>query len=548
MHSTQIAARMERSVSSSTTGSTRAASFVSGVVQRSRTVSVRNKRAAPRSLCLRTRAVQSQEQSRSAASDIDGYTPVQVLKKDWEYIMKTHLSVVQVLNPEVRAEAELMERMHSLNEELRTAHKQVHNSEDMLEQTIQELKELEDILNRMQATTTEPPPAMTTGTPLSTATITPTITAAPPATPSARPAAQQKRNNGLKSTLELEPELKNFWYPVEFTAKLEEDTILPVELFGESWVMFRDAEGKASCLRDECAHRACPLSLGELKEGNLTCAYHGWEFNGKGQCEKMPSTAHCKGVGVDALPIAETDGLIFVWTGDGAPDIPLPNLAPPEGFTIHSELVLEVPVEHGLLIENLLDLAHAPFTHTATFARGWPIPEVVRFHLQEKLGGNWDPYPIDMSFHPPCMTESKIGLNQPGKIERGLRCDECKKHLHQMHVCLPAKEGHTRLLYRMSLDFLDWARYVPGIQILWKAVANQVLSEDLRLVLGQQARILAGGNTWAFPVPYDKLAVRYRRWRNGLGGNPGAARASDVTMTAGEMFTETEEESALVEN
>lgn len=251
-------------------------------------------------------------------------------------------------------------------------------------------------------------------------------------------------------------------------------------------------------------------------------------------------------VGVKSLPLAETDGLIFVWTGDGEPDIPLPNLAAPSGFTIHSELVLEVPVEHGLLIENLLDLAHAPFTHTATFARGWPIPEVVRFHLQEKLGGNWDPYPIDMSFHPPCMTESKIGLNQPGKIERGLRCDECAKHLHQLHVCLPAKEGHTRLLYRMSLDFLDWVRFVPGIDILWKAVANQVLSEDLRLVLGQQARILAGGDTWAFPVPYDKLAVRYRRWRNNLGGNLGAERATDVKMTAGEMFTETEEESTLV--
>lgn len=29
----------------------------------------------------------------------------------------------------------------------------------------------------------------------------------------------------------------------------------------------------------------------------------------------------------------------------------------------------QVPVEHGLLIENLLDLAHAPFTHTSTFAK-----------------------------------------------------------------------------------------------------------------------------------------------------------------------------------
>lgn len=35
---------------------------------------------------------------------------------------------------------------------------------------------------------------------------------------------------------------------------------------------------------------------------------------------------------------------------------------------------MDVPVEHGLLLENLLDLAHAPFTHTSTFAKGWPVP------------------------------------------------------------------------------------------------------------------------------------------------------------------------------
>ena len=46
-------------------------------------------------------------------------------------------------------------------------------------------------------------------------------------------------------------------------------------------------------------------------------------------------------------------------------------------------------------------------------------------------------------------------------------------------------------------------------------VANQVLAEDLVLVLGQQARMQRGGDTWNFPVPYDKLAVRYRGWSVG---------------------------------
>lgn len=190
------------------------------------------------------------------------------------------------------------------------------------------------------------------------------------------------------------------------------------------------------------------------------------------------------------------------------------------------------------------DLAHAPFTHTATFARGWPIPEAVRFHLLDKLSGNWDPYPIDMAFLPPVMTESKIGLNQPGKIERGVRCDECEKHLHQLHVCLPAKEGHTRLLYRMSLDFMGWVRFVPGIQRVWKEVANQVLGEDLRLVLGQQDRMKRGGHTWSFPVPYDKLAVRYRRWRNSLAEAKGSDRKKAVKMSAGEMFMDEERQEA----
>ena len=42
-------------------------------------------------------------------------------------------------------------------------------------------------------------------------------------------------------------------------------------------------------------------------------------------------------------------------------------------------------MEHGLLMENLLDLAHAPFTHTGTFAKGWPVPEAVKFHTQVLL-------------------------------------------------------------------------------------------------------------------------------------------------------------------
>lgn len=122
---------------------------------------------------------------------------------------------------------------------------------------------------------------------------------------------------------------------------------------------------------------------------------------------------------------------------------------------------------------------------------------------------------------------------------RGVTADQCERHLHQLHVCAPAKRGHTRLLYRMSLDFMGWVRYVPLIDRVWKAVAGQVLGEDLTLVLGQQDRLQRGGDTWNMPVSYDKLGVRYRRWRNAVAAGEvfGAARTELQTMAAGQLFS-----------
>ena len=66
-----------------------------------------------------------------------------------------------------------------------------------------------------------------------------------------------------------------------------------------------------------------------------------------------------------------------------------------------------------------------------------------------------------------------------------------------------------------------------------------MLGEDLPLVLGQQERLKRGGDTWNFPVSYDKIAVRYRRWRNSVAaGDFGdeEARSLPQTMSAGELF------------
>ena len=74
----------------------------------------------------------------------------------------------------------------------------------------------------------------------------------------------------------------------------------------------------------------------------------------------------------------------------------------------------------------------------------------------------------------------------------------------------------------------------------------QVLGEDLILVKGQQERLVAGANVWANPVSYDKLGIKYRRWRNTLATGSAAeqqqAKEELVEMGAGELFRLHEEE------
>ena len=441
----------------------------------------------------------------------------------------------------------MQRRLEELRAEVTVAQSKLDLTQAKLESNLARVEELKSEARRLQTLHDRSNSASTTVTP-------PSPTNSSPPSPTKVVSSREERKNallkrrGLQSSLELEEELRNHWFAVQFASRLTPDTMLPFDLFGEPWVLFRDAQGLPSCVRDECAHRACPLSAGSCKNGELECAYHGWRFNGAGECTAMPSTNFCKGIRVSALPVQEVDGLIWVWPGwrETGP-VPVGTTTPPPGYTTHCELELEVPVEHGLLIENLLDLAHAPFTHTTTFARGWPVPESVTFQAGKMLSGNWMPYPIDMAFNPPCMTESLIGLSKPGQLEKGARAVDCTNHLHQVHICLPSKKGHTRLLYRMSMDFMEWVKYVPGIEMFWKSIAGQVLGEDLVLVAGQQERMATGGDTWRHPVSYDKIAVRYRRWRNavalgGADGSAATAQAAAARANAGEIFSVDDDE------
>lgn len=431
-------------------------------------------------------------------------------RQDLLTIMLLHEKVVEVLNPlarDYKSIGTLKKDLAELQDELAQAHKQVHISEARVSTALDKLAYMEELVHdrllQDKPTTTE------------SECTSPSSSTSTESLDTVRNKLSRKILNVSGPVQPYHPRLKNFWYPVAFSTDLKDDTMVPIDCFEEPWVIFRGKDGKPGCVQNTCAHRACPLHLGSINEGRIQCPYHGWEYSTDGKCEKMPST-RLVNAKIKALPCFEQEGMIWIWPGNDAPTATIPSLQPPPGFKIHAEIVMELPVEHGLLLDNLLDLAHAPFTHTSTFAKGWSVPSLVKFLTPASgLQGYWDPYPIDMEFRPPCMVLSTIGISKPGKLE-GQSTEQCSTHLHQLHVCLPSSRQKTRLLYRMSLDFAPMLEHVPFMQYLWKYFAEKVLNEDLRIVIGQQDRMLNGANVWNLPVSYDKLGVRYRLWRDAV--------------------------------
>ena len=80
----------------------------------------------------------------------------------------------------------------------------------------------------------------------------------------------------------------NFWYPAGESSNLT-DKPLKVQMLGLWFVLCRDSEGRAHCVHNTCTHRGGSLGDGKVVGDCIQCPYHGWKFNGAGDCERIPS-------------------------------------------------------------------------------------------------------------------------------------------------------------------------------------------------------------------------------------------------------------------
>ena len=296
------------------------------------------------------------------------------------------------------------------------------------------------------------------------------------------------------------------WFPVAHASALGAATLLPFDLFGGAWLLFRDAAGRGACLADACAHRACPLSLGRNVGGRVQCAYHGWEFAAGGACEAMPSTPLLPGVSVRALPVLEQDGLLWVWPGRGTPAAALPRLAPPRGFTLVAATSVDVERDADALVAALLDatggapgaLASPPLLPQSSAvgpsravaaapppyleaADGAGLVAAAARALRVSGGGGAflaAASPAAVAFEPPGAVVTTLQLG--GEADAGDADDAQARRVHVLFACVPALPGRTRVLYRLAVNFASPAlATAPGAATLWQALADDLLREQL---------------------------------------------------------------------
>ena len=178
------------------------------------------------------------------------------------------------------------------------------------------------------------------------------------------------RSQGLRERIP-KTGLREYWYPALLAREVGRRKPASRKMLGEIVVFFRGKEGRIAAIADACPHRGAALSLGETHfEGTVSCPYHGWTFDERGEC--LASLGEGPGSRIAGAPSSRArtyasvvlKGVVFVWMGKNEP-APCEEDIPPEFFTEDSLVmtsITEWPTNWRPSMENYMD-SHVFYVH-----------------------------------------------------------------------------------------------------------------------------------------------------------------------------------------
>ncbi|WP_375511666.1 Rieske 2Fe-2S domain-containing protein [uncultured Nostoc sp.] len=163
----------------------------------------------------------------------------------------------------------------------------------------------------------------------------------------------------------------NGWFQVAYSHELPLKGVKPLHYFGKDLVLFRAEDGTPHVFDAHCPHLGAHLGYGGKVQGEtIQCPFHGWCFNGDGQCidipyaSKIPPKAQ-----IHTWFVREINGLILVYYHDRKepptwemPELPECNSTewvPFYRYVAQSKLRTHIQ-ELG---EQIVDFRHLPVIH-----------------------------------------------------------------------------------------------------------------------------------------------------------------------------------------
>lgn len=346
------------------------------------------------------------------------------------------------------------------------------------------------------------------------------------------------------------------WYPIMPVCDLDKRVPHAKKVMGLDVVVWWDRNENAwKVFDDMCPHRLAPLSEGRIDQwGRLQCVYHGWCFNGSGDCKFIPQ-APPEGPPVHTLknacaavyPSVVQNDIVWFWPNSDPQhkDI-LTKQKPPympeldDPSYTKSMGNREIPYGYEVLIENLMDPAHVPYAHYGIMQ----VPRPKNSVKVDREGGR----PLEISikksdlngfiarqeaaysrFIAPCVFSAFTSLGADQSNGSGTSASQAatkevnkepspvsQRRFVLIFICVPVSPGNSRLIWVFPRNFGVWIdRIVP--RWMFHVGQNLILDSDLYLLHLEERKIVdIGPSNWQkacfVPTKSDALVVGFRRW------------------------------------
>ena len=355
------------------------------------------------------------------------------------------------------------------------------------------------------------------------------------------------------------------WYPMLPLTYLQnannDSEPLALTVLGKKLVIWKGDDEAWSVMQDACPHRSSPLSTGKVVKSDdggsrcLQCRFHGFEFDTKGTCTKVPmdpkKQQRSYPFRAASYPTRLAGGMLWAFLDDEYDDAtPLPEIpadsiySDQEAENVDWTLIIN-PISFVSMVENAFDPTHASFNHEAMrglSGQDWTPDDTLPMEKYQLLNRTATGLVLE---HTP-FQKSIVDAVGPDSVTQRRFIAPCLVGTWipppvSFEACfwfVPSTPKDTNVIMAVPKQppskWLKWARRFPSIhriledslhsKFYMSDMTYRFLAQDRITMQGQDEFKSSAGGTWledVTPTPADNGVAVFQNWVRTFGqGGP----------------------------